>query len=196
MLATQGLQRWKNLIRSYVYCPNMDKDIEYIVISCKGTPIKYSPWPKTDRPWSWIYTYIDFAGQPDGFYDLIVVGSFSKWPDLLKCTNPTTEVTINFLHELFARFGIVDCLVSYNGTQLTSGDFLDFCEAFQINHITIAPYHPRSNGLAENFVDTLKRALKKASGTPTGKALQQFLHVYRTAPNDNTITPSQGSICA
>ena len=32
----------------------------------------------------------------------------------------------------------------------------------------------------------LKLALKKASGTPTDKALQQFLQVYRITPNPNT----------
>ena len=95
-------------------------------------------------------------------------------------------MTISALHELFARFGVVDCLVSDNGTQFTSGDFKDFCDTFQIDHITIPPYHPRSNGQAERFVDTLKTALKKAKGTPTEKALQQFLQVYRITPNENT----------
>ena len=40
--------------------------------------------------------------------------------------------------------------------------------------------------MAERFVDTLKRALKKAKGTPTDKALQQCLQVYRITPNANT----------
>ena len=62
----------------------------------------------------------------------------------------------------------------------------EFCEIFQIKHITTPQYHPRSNGQAERFVDTLKWALKKASGTPTDKALQQFLQVYRITPNPNT----------
>ena len=61
-----------------------------------------------------------------------------------------------------------------------------FCEIFQIKHITTPQYQPRSNGQAERFVDTLKRALKKTSGTPTDKALQQFLQVYRITPNPNT----------
>ena len=47
-------------------------------------------------------------------------------------------------------------------------------------------YHPRSNRQIKCFIDTLKRTLKKARGTPTGKALQQFLQVYRIIPNDTT----------
>ena len=91
----------------------MDKDIEDIVKSCKGCAlaakaplIKYSPWPKMDRVWSRIH--IDFASPLDGFYYLIIVNSFSKWPEVLRCRNPTTEVTINFLHELLAGFAVID----------------------------------------------------------------------------------------
>ena len=35
-------------------------------------------------------------------------------------------------------------------------------------------------------MDTLKRALKKAQGTPIDRVLQQFLQVYRITPNPNT----------
>ena len=59
-------------------------------------------------------------------------------------------------------------------------------EDFQVDHITTPTYHPRSNRQDERFVDTLKRALKKAKDTPSGKALQQFLQVYCITPNENT----------
>ena len=74
-------------------------------------------------------------------------------------------------------------MVSDNGSQFTSVDFEEFCEIFQIKHITTPKYHPRSNGQAERLVDTLKRAPKKASSTPTDKALQQFLQIYRITSN-------------
>lgn len=185
-----GATRMKSLMRSYVYWKSMDTDIESMVKSCKGCalaakapPIQFSPWPKADHPWSRIH--VDFAGPLEGNYYLIVVDSFSKWPEVFRCKNPTTDFTISALHELYARFGVVDCLVSDNGTQFTSADFKSFCEDFQVNHITTPTYHPRSNGQAERFVDTLKRALKKAKGTPSGKALQQFLQVYRITPNES-----------
>ena len=61
----------------------------------------------------------------------------------------------------------------------TSGEFRDFCETYQIEHITTPPYHPMSNGQAERFEDILMRTLKKARATPNERALQQFLQVYR-----------------
>ena len=81
----------------------------------------------------------------------------------------------------------------------------DFCKIYQIKHITTAPFRPcahflkkctsflkrnkispflpQSNSHAERFVDTLKRALKKASAPPMEKALLQFLQVYNITPN-------------
>ena len=115
-----------------------------------------------------------------------MVDSYCKWPEILRCGKPTTATTINFLHDVFARFGVVDCLVSDNVTQFTSSEFKEFCETYQIKQITIPQDHPRSNGQAESFVDMLKRVFKKDHGSLTGKSLQQFLQVYRITANPNT----------
>ena len=96
---------------------------------------------------------------------------YFKWPEVFRYKSPTTDFTISALHALLARFGVVDCLVSDNGTQFTSAEFKSFCEEFQVNHITTPTYHPRSNSQAERFVDTLKRVLKKARRTPSEKTL-------------------------
>ena len=67
-----------------------------------------------------------------------------------------------------------------------SNEFKEFGQTFSMEHITIALYHPRSNGQEEHFVDTFKRTLWKAKDTPTDKAIQQFLLVNRVTPNKNT----------
>ena len=140
----------KSLMRSYVYWPKMDLGISNMVDACKGCAlaakapaITYKPWLKTDQPWSRIH--VDFAGPMEDIYYLIVVDSYRKWLEVLWCKRPTIGVAITFLHELFARFGAVDCLVSDNGRQFTSSDFKVFCYTFQIKHITTPPFHPRSN---------------------------------------------------
>ena len=69
----------------------------------------------------------------------------------------------------------------------SSKEFEEFCKALSIEHLTTAIYHPRSNGLAERFVDTFKRALKKNQDMDTDeKSLENFLSVYRITPNPNT----------
>ena len=189
----------KSLISSYVFWPGMYPDVTDMVSKCKGcilaakSPLtSQEPWPKTDRPWSRIL--IDFAGPIDKWYYLVVVDSHSKWPEVFQMKRPTSTNTVNRLHQLFARYGVVHTIVSNNGTQFTSKEFEHFCATFQVEHIRIPPYHPRSNGQAERFVDTLKRALKEAIGTPTIKALQLFLQVYRITPNKSapsTLSPAE-----
>ena len=158
----RGKNRTKSPMRCYVSWPNMDMDIADMVYSCKGCVLAAKvpattckPWPKTDQLWQRIH-----AGPLNDQYYLTVVDSHNKWPEVLKCKRPTTNCTIGFLHELFARFGVVDCVVTDNGTQFTSNEFKQFCDTYQVKHITTPQYHPRSNGQAERFVDTLKRALR------------------------------------
>ena len=157
----------------------------YMFESCKGCALAVKSRrerPKTDHPWQRIH--VDFAGPIDNIYYLVATQNGLR--SLLHCKRPTTNCAIGFLHELFACFGVIDCMVTDNATQFTSSEFRDFCKTYHVDHITTPQYHPRSNGQAERFVDTLKRALKKALGTPKDRALQQFLLVYRITPNPNT----------
>ena len=52
-----GIGCMKALMRSYTYWPNIDKDIEQVVktykgcqLAAKASPVKFTPWPKTDVP--------------------------------------------------------------------------------------------------------------------------------------------------
>ena len=55
-----------------------------------------------------------------------------------------------------------------------------------IKHTLIAPYHPRSNGQAERFVQTFKQFFKTEGGDSIKQSLARFLFSYRTTPNSTT----------
>ncbi|XP_014775588.1 uncharacterized protein K02A2.6-like [Octopus bimaculoides] len=141
--------RVKALMRSYVYWPKMDREIKNLVKGCRGralatklSTIRSEPWPKVDVPWSRLHT--DFAAPLNGSYYIEIVDNFFKWPENCKCKKPTSSTTTNFLHELFARFSVPDTIVSDNGTQFVSFEFKQFHKMFAVEHVTMAPYHPRS----------------------------------------------------
>ena len=79
-----------------------------------------------------------------------------------------------------------------NGSSLASQEFNTFCKLNGIEHLTIAPYHPSSNGTSKYFVQTFKTSLKKIIEGKDVKELntilQCFLLTYRTTPHCQTHT--------
>ncbi|KAL6742231.1 hypothetical protein ANCDUO_23293 [Ancylostoma duodenale] len=112
---------------------NITKDIENFVRgrrSCQEatkSPVKMElhSWKIEGEPWSRIH--VDFAGPVDGKTYLVVVDSYSKWPEIIEMTTASSTATIRQLTRLFAQFGNPYTLVSDNGTQFTSKEFADFC---------------------------------------------------------------------
>ena len=96
---------------------------------------------------------------------LIVVDSHSKWPEVFQMNSTTTSATISILRMLFARFGIPREIVSDNGPQFISHEMKEFLKSNGIRHMTSAPFNPRTNGLAERFVQSFKQAIKSAEST-------------------------------
>ena len=102
--------------------------------------------------------------------------------------NVTSETTIEKLRDMFARYGLPERLVSDNGPQFTSSEFATFMKRNGIKHILVAPYHPRSNGQAERFVQTFRQFFKAEGKTSASlkSNLARFLFSYRTTPNSTT----------
>lgn len=193
-----GIDRMKALMRSYVFWPNMDDEIVECVRQCNAcalaakSPTKtlLQSWPVTTQPWQRVH--IDYAGPIKNTYYLLIIDSFSKWPEIVETNSITTIATIDILRDVFARYGSPVELVSDNGTQFTSSQFKYFCEVQGIKHTYTSPYHPMSNGQAERFVDTLKRSFKKLQGEGDRRKenLALFLQRYRATPNRYTLNQS------
>nr|VZI25731.1 unnamed protein product [Spirometra erinaceieuropaei] len=188
--AHPGTSRMKSIARSFAYWPGIDGDIDDLVRRCsrcqqaakmppRQPPV---PWASPERPWSRVH--IDFAGPHNGVSYLILVDAYSKWPEIAPLNPATASSTIAFLRRIFSQHGLPEVLVSDNGSQFTSSTFEDFCRQHNIQHLRSPPYHPQSNGQAERFVDTFKRALLKTRGEgTTDEIVQAFLFSYRTTPN-------------
>ena len=89
---------------------------------------------------------------------------------------------------MFATHGIPETIVSDNGSVFTSKEFKQFTNINGIKHLTTAPYHPASNGLAERAVQTLKSGLKKMTVGNIEDKLARFLFQYRITPHTTTGT--------
>ena len=95
----------KMLVRSYVWWPKVDSEIEKMVKSCipcqetENVPAvaPLHPWLWPVCPWQRIH--IDFAGPMNGHNFLVVVDSHSKWPEVIEMKSSTAAATIRELRK-------------------------------------------------------------------------------------------------
>ena len=112
----------KAIAHSYVYWPGMDAELEQHCRKCLKciqalkNPVKceLSSWPSAEKPWTRIHA--DFAGPINGNIYLIVVDSYSKWPEIRKIDKATSEATIQLLSDICSTFGTPELLVTDNGS--------------------------------------------------------------------------------
>ena len=195
-----GVARMKAVSRSYMWWTGMDKDIETQARAClpcqeqkaNAPAIPLHPWQWPTAPWKRIH--VDFAGPFLGKMYLIVIDAHSKWPEVVVMPSTTSTKTTEALESVFAKYGLPEQLVSDNGPQFTSQEFIQFTRQHGIRHIRSTPYHPSTNGLAERFVLTFKSAMKASEddGLSLHIRISRFLANYRAAPHATTgISPSE-----
>ena len=193
-----GISKMKSLARSYVWWPGMDSEIELLVKTCPvcqesrptPAPAPLHPWEWPSQPWSRIH--LDFAGPYLGHSFLVLVDAHSKWIDVHMMNSITTSKTIEKLRIVFANHGLPRKVVTDNGSSFTSQEFRSFMSVNGIVHVTTAPYHPSSYGLAERAVQTFKNGIKRTHGATIQERLSKFLFTYRITPQTTTgVAPAQ-----
>lgn len=96
-----------------------------------------------------------YAGPFMGSMFLVVVDAHTKWLEVIPMATTFAEKTVEVLCTLFARYGLLQKLVSEIVLQFTASCFAEFLSVNGIQHLKSLPYHPASNGEAERFVQPL-----------------------------------------
>ena len=195
-----GMSRMKSLARSYFWWPGLDSQIEEVCRACvefcaaSRNPPKAPahPWMIPQHPWQRVH--IDHA-HFGGRLLLVAVDAYSRWPEVHIVSSTSAQQTIDKLRHIFACHGLPVTLVSDNGSPFQSTEFQQFVAANGIVHRRVPPYHPSSNGLAENMVKTVKHALSKTKVTkdaPLDTYIARFLATYRNTQHTTTSrTPAE-----
>ena len=194
-----GMVRMKHVARSFIWWPGIDSNIESAARQCtqccqtRNMPTTVThQWERPPGPWQRIHA--DFIGPVCHSMFLIVVDAYSKWPEVIRMKNDTTSAaTIEAFRKLFSTWGMPLQLHTDNGPQFRSAEFEHFLKLNGVKHTTSPVYHPASNGQAERFVSTFKRAMKTMSSDQCTleTKIARFLLTYRTSVNASTgETPS------
>jgi Integrase core domain. len=90
-----------------------------------------------------------------------MIDYYSKWIEVIPTSIQDSKTTAHaFLMNIISRFGVPAEIISDNGSAFL-GEFEQLCKQFHIHQRFITANLPRSNGLAERMVQTVKAALKK-----------------------------------
>ena len=155
------------------------------------TPDTTHHWPKESTPWS--RAHIDWAFHRTAGNILVVADSSSGWLEVDLCRNRTTITVIDRLRAFFARFGVLNVIVSDNAPEFTCQQFRGWLKAIGCRLLHTPEYHPQSNGLAERMVRVVKDAVKCYN--PAKCSVQAFIHrllmVHRNSALRGDKTPAE-----
>jgi hypothetical protein len=70
---------------------------------------------------------------PRGYtHQLVAVDKFSKWIEARLITNLRAEQAMSFFTDIIHRFGVLNSIITDNGSQFTGRKFLEFCDKHHI----------------------------------------------------------------
>ena len=178
----------KAVARSLVWWSGIDKAIEDTTKACGDCMLgRHKPakaplhcWVLLDHPWCRLH--IDYTDPIMGKMVLVIMDVYTKWIDAHVSSRSTSTIIISGLWNGFSTHGLPDVTVSDNTTCLKTDDFKHYCHMNGIRHITSAPHHPSSNGMAECVVEVVKEGLKRMVDGDLHKKLNHFLFHYRVTP--------------
>lgn len=99
-----------------------------------------------------------------------------------KLPTSCTSSTLITITQVFGEFGIPETFLSDSGLHFSITAFQAFGNNWGFKQNTTSPHYPKSNGLADIYVQTVKSILKKAESSKQDPDL-----VLRTRPTDAKI---------
>ena len=163
----QGIEACLRKALHRVFWPAMQHDVRNAVLTCQvcaesqpnnpSMPMQSHEIP--DRPWSRVATDLFSLKSKDY---IVLVDYYSDYIEVSPLTDTTSSTIIKFLKVQFSQHGIPDVLVSNNGPQYISNEFVQFANEWEFRHVSSCPHHQKANGKAESAIKIAKNLFKKA----------------------------------
>ena len=146
---------------------------------------------RPEHPWSKIGVDIFYWNGNDY---LLPADYASGFPELLRLQGKDSSAIIAaFIKKLFSRYGIPLVVTSDNEPRLTTFEVKEIYKNWDVTLLTSSPYHPKSNGIAERSIQTVKNLLKRSSAA--NDHLFLALLTFRGSPNPSGESPAGIFFC-
>lgn len=192
-----GSRMMKSHLRSSVWWPKLDQQVDEYVRNCRGCCLVSAPDApepmirKTLPSGPWEDIAVDFMGPlPEGQYLLVVVDYYSRFVEVKEMNSISASDTIQELSVIFSRYGIPNTLRADNGPQLSEHceELNIFCRENGIKLVNTIPYWPQQNGEVERQNRSILKRLKISQelGKDWRRVLSQYLLVYHSTNHSTT----------
>ncbi|XP_022808398.1 uncharacterized protein K02A2.6-like [Stylophora pistillata] len=161
-----GIEKCRARARSAVFWPGINCAIEELVSKCSTCQQHQRsnqrepliPQEVPERAWATVAADIFYYKGKDY---LLVVDYLSKYPEVARLSCKNSETVILAVKDKFASHGIPERLIADN-IPFNRVKSKDFASKWEIEVVTSSPHYPKSNGLVERDVQTVKQLLRKA----------------------------------
>ena len=167
-------RKTKDRLCRLFYWPQMAKDIRLwtrCCLTCQRGNIRKThkealhPLPVIAKPWSRVA--IDIVGplsrtKRGHRYILTILDHGSRYPKAIPLKKHDAETVAKELLTVFARFGILEELLSDNGPEFVGAVVKHLLRSLDIKHLRTTEYRPQTNGAIERWYGVLKSIIRKA----------------------------------
>ena len=97
---------------------------------------------------------------------LVAIDYFTKWVEAASYASVTQNVVTRFLkNNIICRYGLLERIITDNGSNLNNKMVDRLCNEFKINHHNSVPYRPQMNGAVEAANKNIKKIIQKMTIT-------------------------------
>ena len=196
-----GIVVMKQRLRSKLWWPGMDRDIEKYCKTCYGCQLvtpnnRPEPMIRRDLPEKpWQHLCADILGPlPSGENLFVVVDYYSRWKEIFILKTVTSEKLIQCLKSLFAVHGLPLSVQTDNAQYFNSAEFNDYLSSLSVEHRNTTPLWPQANGEVEVQNKGIMKRIRIAHAENRNwkEELQTYLMMYRSTPHTVTgISPAE-----
>ena len=173
------------LIKQYFYYASMYAQVHAITQSCplcqrtniskRKEPYGFRPLPA--RPFSEIS--IDHKTLDNGWYVLVILDIFSRYPDVAFVKSTSFEATREPLLKYFSYFSTPLIVRSDNGSPFGSERFREFSIEQNFQHQLHTPRSPQANSEVERVMQTIGTAYERAKIRDKSKWREEILDAIK-----------------
>lgn len=196
-----GIRKTFDRICQKYYWPGLFKDMKKFVNRChiclcfKASQQKSAGLMNTTQTsYPWEVITVDFIGplpksSKQNKHLLVIQDKFTKWVECVPLREATAVGLKKAIRErIFCRFGWPKKLISDNGSQFTSKDFVKFLKDNFVLHVLTPPYSPQCNSTerANRTIKTLMKIYLKDNQKKWDEQLPEIQFAINTSNQEST----------